>query len=88
MRPKNRSVKAQMKYANKIGAKYTMVLGESELESGIAKLKEMETGTEREVDFRADLAQALYDITIERATEDLAEEFGGEALASAMGMKR
>lgn len=84
----NRSVKAQMKYANKIGAKYTMVLGESELESGIAKLKEMETGTEREVDFRADLAQALYDITIERATEDLAEEFGGEALASAMGMKR
>lgn len=84
----NRSVKAQMKYANKIGAKYTMVLGDSELESGIAKLKEMETGTEREVDFRADLAQALYDITIERATEDLAEEFGGEALASAMGMKR
>ncbi|WP_195543112.1 histidine--tRNA ligase [Massiliimalia timonensis] len=84
----SRSVKAQMKYANKIGAKYTMVLGDSELESGIAKLKEMETGTEREVDFRADLAQALYDITIERATEDLAEEFGGEALASAMGMKR
>lgn len=84
----SRSVKAQMKYANKIGAKYTMVLGDSELESGIAKLKEMETGTEREVDFRADLAQALYDITIERATEDLTEEFGGEALASAMGMKR
>ncbi len=83
----NRSVKAQMKYANKIGAKYTMVLGDSELESGVAKLKEMETGTEKEIDFRTGLAQALYDITIERATDSLAEEFGGEAFASALGIK-
>ena len=29
-----RSVKAQMKYANKIGAKYSVILGDSELESG------------------------------------------------------
>ena len=36
-----RSVKAQMKYANKIGAAYTVVLGDSEIEAGVAKeLKE------------------------------------------------
>ena len=29
-----RSVKAQMKYANKRGARYTMILGETELEPG------------------------------------------------------
>lgn len=44
-----RSVKAQMKYANKIGAKYSVILGDSELESGRVELKEMETGEKSEV---------------------------------------
>lgn len=39
-----RGVKAQMKYANKIGAKYSLILGESEIESGEVQLKEMESG--------------------------------------------
>lgn len=38
----DRSVKAQMKYANKIGAKYTVVLGSDELEAGKASIKNME----------------------------------------------
>ena len=41
-----RSIKAQMKYANKIGARYSVIIGESELEQGELKLKEMETGNE------------------------------------------
>ncbi len=41
-----RSLKAQMKFADKIGATYTMVLGDSEIESGIAKLKNMQSGEE------------------------------------------
>ncbi len=44
-----RSVKAQMKYANKIGAKYAVILGESELESGQVELKEMETGEKEQI---------------------------------------
>ncbi len=44
-----RSVKAQMKYADKIGALYTMVLGDSELESGKAVLKNMQTGDQTEI---------------------------------------
>lgn len=44
-----RSVKAQMKYANKLNARYSVIIGESELESGKAKLKEMESGEETEV---------------------------------------
>ena len=39
-----RGLKAQMKYADKIGALYTMVLGDDELASGKAALKNMATG--------------------------------------------
>ncbi len=39
-----RSIKAQMKYANKIGAKYSAVIGESELANNELGLKNMETG--------------------------------------------
>lgn len=39
-----RSVKAQMKYANKLGAKYTIVLGDDEIAAGKADIKNMETG--------------------------------------------
>jgi len=39
-----RSVKAEIKYANKIGARYTLVIGEDELNTGKAKLKRMVDG--------------------------------------------
>ena len=41
-----RGLKAQMKYANKLGAAFTMVLGDNELNDNKAKLKEMESGEE------------------------------------------
>lgn len=53
-----RGLKAQMKYANKIGAQYTMVLGDNEVEAGKAALKEMASGQETETGFDA-LAEAL-----------------------------
>ncbi len=53
-----RGLKAQMKYANKIGARYTMVLGDDEVTNGEARLKEMSTGAETAVALDA-LAAAL-----------------------------
>ena len=44
-----RGLKAQMKYADKIHAAYSMVLGDNELESGEAVLKNMETGEKHTV---------------------------------------
>lgn len=44
-----RSVKAQMKYADKLGARYSAVLGESELESGRCLLKNMRDGQTHEL---------------------------------------
>ncbi len=45
-----RSLKAQMKYANKIGAKYTLIIGDSEIEVGKAQLRNMSDGTQTEVE--------------------------------------
>ena len=44
-----RSLKAQMKYANKIGAKYTLIIGDSEIDAGRAQLKNMTDGSQTEV---------------------------------------
>ena len=44
-----RSLKAQMKYANKIGAAYTLIIGDNEVDSGVAQLRNMETGEQSEV---------------------------------------
>ena len=45
----DRSVKAQMKYANKIGAKKVVIIGGDELEKGVANVKDMATGEQTEV---------------------------------------
>ena len=47
----SRSLKAQMKYANKIGARYSVVIGDNEIETGKASLKNMETGESEELTF-------------------------------------
>ena len=44
-----RSLKAQMKYANKKGARYTLIIGDSEVEAGKAQLRDMESGEQTEV---------------------------------------
>lgn len=64
-----RSVKAQMKYANKIGAAYTVVLGDSEVENGKAMLKNMADGEETEVELDA-LPDELMRITINDSLKD------------------
>lgn len=44
-----RGLKPQMKYANKIGATFTIVLGDNELETGKAKLKNMASGEQTDI---------------------------------------
>lgn len=47
----NRSLKAQMKYADKIGAKYSMVIGDDEIAKNKANIKNMESGEVCEIEF-------------------------------------
>ncbi len=44
-----RSLKAQMKYANKIGARFSAVIGDDDIEKGAVNLKNMQTGESEEV---------------------------------------
>lgn len=63
-----RGLKAQMRYANKLGALYTIVLGDSELEEGKAKLKCMESGEETEIELDR-IVEAMYDARISMITD-------------------
>lgn len=40
----DRGIKAQMKYADRVGAKYVVVIGDEELENGVVNIKNMQNG--------------------------------------------
>lgn len=72
-----RGLKAQMKYADKIGAAYTVVLGDAELESRRVNLKNMRDGTQTELSLD-DFVGAFQSIVLREAlaaldTSDLDE---------------
>lgn len=70
-----RSLKAQMKYADKIGARYTMVLGDNEIEQGKANLKNMDNGEVTEIELES-LAEDFMQFLIKQETEALRLSFG------------
>lgn len=71
-----RGLRAQMKYADKLGAKYTIVLGDNEIEEGVAKLKNMANGEETEIAI-ATFVSSYYNITLSEQLEDI--KINGEA---------
>jgi histidyl-tRNA synthetase len=70
-----RSLKAQMKYADKLGALYTIVVGDNELETGKAQLKDMRNGTVEEIELGDGLYTALYNKAIDRQLAGVADIF-------------
>ena len=48
----DRSFKAQMKYADKVAAKYLVVIGDDELQKGVVNVKEMQSGKESQVELK------------------------------------
>jgi len=49
-----RSVKAQMKYAGKRGAKFSMIIGDNEITENSVRIKNMETGEQKNISLNAD----------------------------------
>ena len=75
-----RGLKPQMRYADKIKAKFVCVLGDNELDSGEAKLKNMRTGDEKAFKLEEFIGE-FHNLLIE-------ELFGtglGDALADSVG---
>ncbi len=73
-----RGVKAQMKYANKINATFSVILGDNELEAGTAKLKNMETGTQTDICLDDRFVDMFSDCMVNEMFSDITEEFISE----------
>ena len=65
-----------MKYADKISARYTIVVGDNELESGRARLKNMETGETDDILLDDSLYTTLYTKSLDRQLADMTDLFG------------
>ena len=57
-----RGLKAQMKYADKIGAAFSMVIGENEIQAGKAELKNMKTGEKMTVNIGDKFAENVNSV--------------------------
>ena len=71
-----RNLRAQMKYADKLGAKFITVIGDNEVDEGITKLKNMATGEETEIALDT-FVSGYYNITLSEQLADI--EINGEA---------
>ncbi len=82
-----RSVRAQMKYADKLGAKFNIVIGDNEVENGTAKLKNMSTGEETDIALET-FVSGFYNISLSEQLADL--EINGEEFdfGSLFGLKK
>lgn len=72
-----RSLKSQMKYANKIGATFTMVLGEDEIAKGKVNVKCMMDGSEEELELES-FTDNFTDMEFNKAMEGFGDVFDSD----------
>lgn len=65
-----RSVKAQMKYANKLGAKFTVVIGDDDIEKGTVTVKNMDSGETMEIAIE-DFDEEFLELSLQQSAQDL-----------------
>lgn len=70
-----RGLRAQMKYADKIGAKYTLVIGDNELDEGYAEAKNMKTGNKVKLPLDENFMENFLNMMFADETDDLSEAF-------------
>lgn len=71
-----RSLRAQMKYADKLGAKFNVVIGDNEVENKVVSLKDMATSESSEINLDT-FVNGFYSVSMESQLKDL--EINGEA---------
>lgn len=65
-----RGLRAQMKYADKINAQFSLVIGDNEIEQGVAKVKNMTTGEQTEINLDETFAEKFSSLQIEASFGD------------------
>lgn len=74
----SRGIKAQMRFANKLGTEFCVVLGDDEINTGNVNLKNMNTGAERSIKLE-NICEELYGAKNMAGLESLTESiFGSE----------
>ena len=81
-----RSVKAQMKYADKIGAAFSTVIGDDEIANDRCVLKNMKTGEQNEVTLSDGIVSAIYDHSIDVMLDSVAGST--EELEAVLGLAK
>lgn len=71
-----RGLKAQMKYADKIGAKFSMVIGDNELAANKAVIKNMADGTKHEVPLDDGFYDAFFTLHVNGTNDSFIEKLG------------
>ena len=66
-----RNLKKQMMYANKINAKFTMVIGDSEIENNKAKIRNMATKEEKEISIDENFFEEFFAVYVEDGNKNL-----------------
>ena len=72
-----RGIKPQMKYADKIGSKFVIVIGDSELESGNAKLKNMASGEQTDIKLDNTFVENFSNVLVSEMFKGVEEEMAG-----------
>lgn len=71
-----RGLRAQMKYADKIGAKYTLVIGDNELNEGFAEAKNMKTGKKTKLPLDESFLDSFLNLQLSEETDTFSATFG------------
>ena len=69
-----KSLKAQMKYADKLNASFSMVIGDNEIENNSARLKNMKTGEQTEIAFDEKFNETFSNIAISEMFSDVMDD--------------
>lgn len=67
-----RSIRSQMKYADKINAKFVIVIGEDELKENKAKIRNMKTHAEKEIPLDENFFEKFFEIYVNNGTFEIA----------------
>lgn len=65
-----RSVKAQMKYANKLGVRFTAVIGDDDLANGVVTVKNMDSGETVEIAID-EFDEEFLELTLQQSAQEL-----------------
>ncbi len=66
-----RGLRAQMKYADKIKAKFSLVIGDDEIANNKANLKNMQSGEQREISLDEEFLTQFYDALFDAQASDM-----------------